>query len=165
MSEAKVVTLFEYLSKCKNREIIIDAEGAILGRLASYVAKLALMGFRVHVVNVEKAVVTGDKHMVIDSYKLWLEVRTHKNPYRHAPHRPRNPINIFKKAVWGMLPKESWRGKQALKRVKAYIGIPEEFKGKEMIVIADTLADKLKRSEYITVAEIAKAMGWKGVGL
>ncbi len=165
MTAQSVVTLTEYLSKLKNKEIVIDAEGAILGRLASYVAKLALMGFRVHVVNVEKALVTGDKHMVIESYKLWLEVRTHKNPYRHAPHRPRNPINIFKKAVWGMLPKESWRGKQALKRVKAYIGVPEEFKGKEIVSIADTLVDQLKRSEYVTLAEIAKAMGWKGVGL
>ncbi|NPA96569.1 MAG: 50S ribosomal protein L13 [Crenarchaeota archaeon] len=165
MSTQETVPLTEYLSRAKNREIVIDAEGAILGRLASYVAKLALMGFRVHVVNVEKAVVTGDKHMVIESYKLWLEVKTHKNPYRHSPHRPRNPIAIFKKAVWGMLPKESWKGRQALKRVRAYIGVPEELSGREIVAIADTLADQLKRSEYVTLAEIAKAMGWKGVGL
>ncbi len=161
----EMIALPQYLSRvAKSREIVVDAEGAVLGRLASYVAKLALMGFRLHVVNVEKAVVTGDKHMVVESYKLWLEVKTHKNPYRHAPHRPRNPINIFKKAVWGMLPKD-WRGKKALKRIKAYIGVPEELSNRERIVFADTLADQLKRSEYVTLAEIAKAMGWKGVGL
>jgi len=158
-------TLMQYLSRvAKSREIIVDAEGAILGRLASYVAKLALMGFRVHVVNVEKAVVTGDRHMVIESYKLWLEVKTHKNPYRHAPHRPRNPINIFKKAVWGMLPKD-WRGRKALKRVRAYIGIPEEFSKRERVVFPDVLADQLKRREYVLLVDIAKAMGWKGIGL
>jgi len=149
----------------KSRVINIDAEGAILGRLASYVAKLLLMGYRVNVVNVEKALVTGDRGMVIESYKLWLEVRTHKNPYRHSPHRPRNPITIFKKAVKGMLPKESWRGFKAYKRLKAYIGVPEEFRGKELIKISDTLADTLKRLETVAVADIARAMGWKGVGL
>ena len=36
-----------------DRVIVIDAEGAILGRLASYVAKLLQEGFKVHVVNAE----------------------------------------------------------------------------------------------------------------
>ncbi len=161
----EVTTLEEFLNTLKGREIVVDAEGAVLGRLASYVAKLALMGYRVHVVNVEKAVVTGERKRVIESYKLWLEVKTHKNPYRHAPHRPRNPINIFKKAVWGMLPKHSWLGKKALRRVRAYVGVPEELANKPRIVFSDTLASNLKRFEYVTVAEIAKEMGWKGVGL
>ena len=159
------ITLEEFLNSIKGQEIIIDAEGAILGRLASYVAKLAMMGFRVHVVNIEKAVVTGDRKRVIDSYKLLLELKTHKNPYRHSPKRPRNPILIFKKAVKGMLPKENWNGKLALKRVKAYIGVPVNLRNKTIIKISDTLVEELKRSEYITVAEIAKELGWKGVGL
>lgn len=161
----EVTTLEDVLNRLSVPELVIDAEGAVLGRLASYVAKLALMGVRVYVVNVEKAVITGDKKRVVDSYKLLLEVKTHKNPYRHAPHRPRNPINIFKKAVKGMLPKENWLGKLALKRVKAYIGFPEELKNKPVIKIVDTLAEHLKRREYITVDVVAKELGWKGVGL
>ncbi len=159
------LTIYEYLANLKRPEIIIDAEGAVLGRLASYVAKLLLMGFRVHVINVEKAVITGDRKMVVASYKLLLEVKTHKNPYRHSPHRPRNPILIFKKAVKNMLPKDNWYGRLALKRLRAYIGVPEEFKGKEAIKIVDTLAETLKRTEYVTVAEVAKELGWKGIGL
>ena len=161
----EVTTLEDVLNQLKVPELVIDAEGAVLGRLASYVAKLALMGVKVHVVNVEKAVITGDKKRVVDSYKLLLEVKTHKNPYRHAPHRPRNPINIFKKAVKGMLPKENWLGKLALKRVKAYVGFPEELKNKPVIKIVDTLAEHLKRREYITVDVVARELGWKGVGL
>ncbi|MEM4985597.1 MAG: uL13 family ribosomal protein, partial [Sulfolobales archaeon] len=39
-----------------SKEILIDAEGLILGRLASVVAKFLKYGYRVHVVNAEKAV-------------------------------------------------------------------------------------------------------------
>jgi len=164
MTSVRYHDINQYLANVKGMELVIDAEGAVLGRLASIVAKLALLGFRVHVVNVEKAVVTGDRKRVIEGYKLWLEVKTHKNPYRHAPRRPRNPIALFKKAVWGMLPKD-WKGRKALKRVRAYIGIPEELAKRDRLVVRETLAEELKRSEYVTLAEIAKAMGWKGVGL
>jgi len=151
-----------YLGSRDLKELIIDAEGAVLGRLASYVAKLSLLGYKVHVVNVEKALVSGDRNMVINSYKLLLNVKTHKNPYRHSIKRPRNPILIFKKAVKNMLPKDNWRGVEALKRVKAYIGIPEEFREKDIIRIADVYIEGLKRKRYVTVGEIAKALGWKG---
>ncbi len=151
-----------YLGSRDLKELVIDAEGAVLGRLASYVAKLSLLGYRVHVVNVEKALVSGDRNMVINSYKLLLNVKTHKNPYRHSIKRPRNPILLFKKAVKNMLPKDNWRGIEALKRIKAYIGIPEEFKEKDIIRIVDVYVKSLKRKRYQTIGEIAKALGWKG---
>ena len=40
--------------------VVIDAENAVVGRLASRVAKLALMGEDVLVVNAEKAIMTGN---------------------------------------------------------------------------------------------------------
>jgi len=46
------------------REIVVDATGQVMGRLASIIAKLLLLGYKVHVVNVEKAVLSGDPHMV-----------------------------------------------------------------------------------------------------
>ncbi len=144
------------------KEIVIDAEGAVLGRLASYVAKLSLLGYKVHVINVEKALISGDKDMVISSYKLLLSVRTHKNPYRHSIKRPRNPILLFKKTVKNMLPKDNWRGIEALKRIKAYIGIPKEFREKDIIKIADIYVNSSRRIRYQTIGEVAKALGWKG---
>ncbi|MEM4593785.1 MAG: uL13 family ribosomal protein, partial [Zestosphaera sp.] len=48
------------------REIVIDAEGAILGRLASRIAQLLKEGYEVYVVNAEKAVVSGEKQRVIE---------------------------------------------------------------------------------------------------
>ena len=154
----KVEVPEELLANPKDRTVIIDAEGQILGRMASYIAKLLLSGYRVIVVNAEKAVVSGERKRVIDSYKLLLEVKTHRNPYRHSMQR------IVKEAVRGMLPKESWKGLMALKRLRVYVSVPEEFRNKPKIKIRDADVSRL-RGEYVTVAEIAKEMGWKGVGI
>ncbi len=144
-----------------DRTVVIDAEGAILGRLASVVAKLLQEGFRVYVVNADKAVVSGDRLMVIKSYHIWLEIKTLRNPQKSSPKRPRSPEAIIKRAVKGMLPKDNWKGIEALKRLKVFVGIPKELKNKEFIRIPE--ADKSRlRGDYITVAEIAKSMGWKG---
>lgn len=147
----------------KNREIIINAENAVLGRLASVIAKLTKSGFRIHVINVEKAVVTGDKKMVLESYKLLFKVRTHKNPYRHTIHRPRNPVNIFKKTIKNMIPKHNSLKLKSLKKVKAYIGVPQELEIKYAVKILDCDAFYLGRKKIVPIALIAKELGWRGV--
>ncbi|MEM3831558.1 MAG: 50S ribosomal protein L13 [Sulfolobales archaeon] len=142
----------------ENNIVIIDAENMILGRMASVVAKLLLEGYRVYIVNAEKAVVSGERRRVIEGYKLLLKLKTHKNPYK-GPKKPRNPINIVKRTIRGMLPKESDRGFKALKRLRVFYGIPEELAGKPMIKIPFADASKLKY-EVVSVAEIARALGW-----
>ena len=47
---------------------VLDASGCIMGRLASHVAKALLEGEQVHVVNAEKAIVSGAKHSVFREY-------------------------------------------------------------------------------------------------
>ncbi len=142
------------------RVIYIDAENLILGRLASQVAKALLEGYTVYVFNIEKAVESGDPKMVKDSYKIWLELKTLRNPQKQSPKRPRTPEAIFKRAVKGMLPK-NWKGVKALKRLKVFVGVPPEFKNKNMIKLENASADRL--SGYrVSVAEIARSLGWKG---
>ena len=143
-----------------DKVLVIDAEGAILGRLATTVAKSLLDGYKVYVVNAEKAVVSGNPQMVIESYKVWLEIKTLRNPYKWSPKRPRNPIAIVKKAVKGMLPKDSWRGVEAFKNLKVYVGFPEELKKYNVVKVAHT-SSRLSKG-FITVGEIAKMLGWKG---
>jgi len=144
----------------KPAEIVIDADSMVLGRLASTVAKLLLLGIKVHVVNVEKAVLTGNRKSVIEGYKLLFEVKTHKNPYRHAIHRPRNPVTLFKRTVRNMLPKNPNRRLKLLKNVKAYIGLPPDFSNKVLVRVVDLSINVRKASKYITLAELAKALGW-----
>ncbi|MEL9997802.1 MAG: 50S ribosomal protein L13 [Sulfolobales archaeon] len=143
-----------------DKVLVVDAEGAILGRLATTVAKSLLDGYKVYVVNAEKAVVSGNPQMVIESYRIWLEIKTLRNPYKWSPKRPRNPIAIVKKAVKGMLPKDSWRGVEAFKNLKVYIGFPEELKKYNVVKVAHT-SSRLSKG-FITVGEIAKMLGWKG---
>jgi len=143
-----------------NKVLVIDAEGAVLGRLATIVAKSLLDGYKVYIVNAEKAVVSGNPQIVVESYKIWLEIKTLRNPYKWSPKRPRNPVAIVKKAVKGMLPKDSWRGVEAFKNLKVYIGFPEELK-KYNVVKVDYTSSRLSKG-FITVGETAKMLGWKG---
>ena len=142
--------------------VIIDAENQILGRMATEIVKLLKSGKEVIVVNAEKAVVSGPKSRVVNGYKLLFSVRTLKNPYTHGIRRPRSPINIVKRTVRGMLPKNNL-GREMYKRLKVYIGIPKEFEGKQMLKFEHADAKKLKKTKYITVGELAKELGWKGV--
>ncbi|HDJ83921.1 MAG TPA: 50S ribosomal protein L13 [Desulfurococcaceae archaeon] len=143
-------------------EVVIDATNLVLGRMASIVAKMLLMGYKVTIVNAEKAVVSGKPKMVIESYKLLFGVKTLRNPYRTGIRRPRTPERIIRYAIRGMLPKNNPRGKKALKNLRVYVGVPEEVKGKEIKTIKEASADRL-RGKYITVGELAKQLGWKGV--
>jgi large subunit ribosomal protein L13 len=144
----------------KPGELVLDADSLVLGRLASVVAKLLSLGVKVHVVNVEKAVLTGDKKRVINGYKLLFNVKTHKNPYRHGIHRPRNPVTLFKRTVRNMLPKDPNQRLKMLKNVKAYIGLPPEFKDSVIVKAVDLSITTRKAFKYITLAELAKALGW-----
>lgn len=143
-------------------EIVIDATNLILGRMASIVAKMLLMGYKVTIVNAEKAVVSGEPKMVIESYKLLFRVKTLRNPYRTGIRRPRTPERIIRYTIRGMLPKNCPKGKKALKNLRVYVGIPEEVKGKEIKTIKEACAERL-RGKYITLGELAKQLGWKGV--
>ncbi|MEW6070568.1 MAG: 50S ribosomal protein L13, partial [Candidatus Thermoplasmatota archaeon] len=80
---------------------VINAESAVLGRVASKVAKLLLNGEEIAVVNAEKAVITGPKKRTIMEFK---EKRKIGYRPRKGPYWPRMPDRILKRAVRGMLP-------------------------------------------------------------
>ncbi|MGB2692148.1 MAG: 50S ribosomal protein L13 [Thermodesulfobacteriota bacterium] len=111
---------------------LIDGEGKTVGRLATTIANIlrgknkpqytphADIGDFVIVVNADKLHFTGDK---------WNQ----KTYYRHTNHPggikeitagdllKTKPNEIIKKAVWGMLPKNTWQPK-LLTRLKVYTG-------------------------------------------
>ena len=53
---------------------LINAEGLILGRMASKVAKKLLNGERIIIVNAEKAVISGKRKSKMAEAKKFLEV-------------------------------------------------------------------------------------------
>ena len=54
--------------------MIIDAKNLVLGRLASYSAKKALLGEDVIIVNSEKAVISGGRKEVVGRYKRKIKM-------------------------------------------------------------------------------------------
>ncbi len=109
--------------------MIIDATGAILGRLTAQVAKAALEGQNVVIVNSEKIVISGDPVMTVAKYKGRRGMQDKADPEK-GPKWPKRPDYLYKRILRGMLPKHSARGKAALSRVKAYLGVPAEYAGK-----------------------------------
>jgi len=132
--------------------IIIDAEGATLGRLCTNAAKNLLNGEEIAIVNSEKAIISGKKPMIKAHYKQKREVGT----YRKGPFFPRMPDRIVKRSVRGMIPYQTPHGRAAFKRLKCYIGIPKEFEGEKIEKVME--AEK-KPIDFITIRELSRYLG------
>ncbi|MFP4082724.1 MAG: 50S ribosomal protein L13 [Candidatus Aminicenantes bacterium] len=133
----------------EHRWWLVDAEGKILGRLASEVAVL-LRGKRkpqyvdfmdsgdfVVVINAEKIKVTGRK---MDQKKYYSHSGYPGGVKQKALKEllEKKPEQVIKKAVWGMIPKNKL-GRAVYKKLKVYRGShhphqaqkPQEYRFKE----------------------------------
>ena len=140
----------------KTSTALVNADGLIVGRMASKVAKRLLNGEKVIIVNAEKAVLSGKKKGKVAEAKEFLEV----GAPRKGPFHYRRPDRMLRKTVRGMLPFKQPKGKQAYKKLKVFIGVPEDLKGQQMITLKEAQAAKLK-GPFFTLAELAKEVGWK----
>lgn len=138
-------------------EEIVDATNLIVGRMATYVAKKALDGTRVVVVNAERAVVSGTKYRVVARAKTKLKTRTLASQ-RKSPTHPRKPDTYVRRVVRGMLPWKKSRGKDAFRRVRVFVGIPADYVDKPMVRLADADASRL-RVPYISIAQLSQEIG------
>lgn len=138
-------------------EEIVDASNLILGRMASYVAKQALEGNRIVVLNAERAIISGTKERVVARAKQKLKTRTLGN-LEKSPTHPRRPDTYVRRVIRGMLPWKKTGGKEAFRRVKVYVGTPSEYQDKPSAKIMGADASKLK-VPYISVAQLSQEIG------
>lgn len=138
--------------------MIIDANNMIVGRMASFAAKKALLGEKVDIINCEKAIITGNRDDVL--HKYWYRARDMGGP-RKGPFIIRLPDRFVRRIVKGMLPMNKPRGREALKKVKGYIGVPEEFKDKPTVKVPGADVSKLNMLKRVNVGDICKHMGGK----
>ena len=131
---------------------VIDADGAVLGRLASLIAKRLLLGEEIIVINAEKAIVTGSKERIMERFSA---KRERGDPIK-GPFYPSRPDKLFKRVVRGMLPRKKKRGREALKRLKVYIDNPENLEGEKIGKRVDEI-----KCKYMRLGEICKLLGWK----
>ena len=138
--------------------IIVDAKGLIVGRLASFVAKKALLGEDVVVVNSEQAVFSGSPDDVLKKYKHLYEM----GAPRYGPFLFRRPDLFLKRIFRGMFPWKKARGREAYKRIKCYVGIPKQFENVEFSQIELKKFTELPTSERITVGEVCEVLrSWR----
>ncbi len=136
---------------------IYNGENMLLGRLASRVAKDALLGEEVKVINCDKVIVSGKKVQVFANEKTR---RARKGYPLKSQKRPRFSEKYVRRAIRGMLPWDTTRGREAFDRIMCYVGSPEEIKG-DAIVLEDASVKKLPNVKYVTVQEIIKYLGGK----
>ena len=119
---------------------LIDADGKILGRLATEVA-LLLRGKRkvnfapyidggdfVVVINIDKIKVSGNK----EEKKIYYHHTGYPGGIKEISYGKlfeKNPSAILRKAVWGMLPKNKLRA-YMIKRLKSFKGKENPYKGR-----------------------------------
>ena len=125
-------TYIPKLAEIERKWHLVDAEGKILGRLASRIAQILSgkdkpiytphldVGDFVVVINAEKVKVTGNKeekkiYYWHSGYPGGLKERTYQELL------DKKPQDIIRKAVRGMLPK-SKLGRQMFQKLKVYAG-------------------------------------------
>ena len=140
-------------------DAVYDGKDKILGRLASTVAKQLLLGKNIAVVNAEQCIISGSKESILSKYKARVDLIEKANP-EHSPYWPRRSDLLVKRIIRGMLPyHKKPSGKAAYKRLRVYIGIPEELKGTKPIEI-ETKNPKELYVSSMKVSEVSKLLGY-----
>lgn len=126
---------------------IIDGKNAVLGRLASYVAKEALKGEEIVIINCEEIIITGNKKKIREDMEA---KRKRVGSGQKGPKVSRTNQQIVKRAIRGMLPNfRTGRGREAFKKIRCYEGVPEEYKDSKKIT-----SGKEKQTKFIRVKDI-----------
>jgi large subunit ribosomal protein L13 len=121
-------------SENKGQWIVIDAEGAVVGRLASFIAMRlrgkhradftphADMGDFVVVINADKVALTGRKL----AQKVYYHHTGHPGGIKERTAgfilRGKHPERVLEKAVERMMPKESPLARKQLAKLRVYAG-------------------------------------------
>ncbi|MFS2317712.1 50S ribosomal protein L13 [Maricaulis sp. D1M11] len=131
----------------EHKWIVIDAEGAVVGRLASFIA-MRLRGK--HRPDFTPHIDTGDHVIVINAEKVVFtgNKRDDKRYYRHTGHPGgiketspaklldgRFPERVIENAVKRMLPKESPLARQQFSKLRVYAGSEHKHEAQQPEVI------------------------------
>jgi large subunit ribosomal protein L13 len=136
--------------------ITIDAKDLLVGRFATHVAKQALLGEKINIVNCEKAVISGSKEEVVAKFKNSRDRGATKGPFLH-----RTPAKFVKRIIRGMIPYKKGRGKEAFEKITCYNKVPEDLLNEKFITYEEANIEKLPNLRYVDVGHICKQLGGK----
>jgi large subunit ribosomal protein L13 len=135
--------------------MIINGEGLILGRVSTHVAKTALLGENVALVNCSKIIISGSKRSILEKQRS-LSKRSSK-PNKGIFYE-RRPDYFVLRCIRRMLP-QSARGVAALSRIRCYTKIPGSLKDKKLETVGHAHSKKLPNLKYMSVGTICTQMG------
>lgn len=138
--------------------VVVDGTDHIAGRLSSMVSKLLLDGNRVSIINCEKIMISGTRKSIIKEYREFLEISSILNP-KHGPFHPRRPDTIISRMIRGMLPRKKPSGREAHKRLRAYIGSPKELHSIKRLQFKKAMITR-RASAYTTMEDLGLTVGW-----
>ena len=144
---------------------VFDADGLVLGRLASTVADMLLKAARsdrddkVVIINSEKAIVSGSSTSVLQNYHDKYAL----NHARKGPFYPRMPDMILKRTVRGMLPyQRKSSGRRALRNLRVEIGCPHHLASDMPEGHVEGDDSKIRKSlpeSYVRLGDISASLG------
>ncbi len=134
---------------------IIDADGLILGRLASIAASRLLNGDTIAIINAERVVISGGKAATYREYKETVD----RGSTIAGPYFPRRSDQIVKRTIRGMLPYKRMRGRDAMSRLRVYIGTPAELSKSGAETIPEAGMSRLGTINYIRLGELSAKLG------
>jgi len=141
-------TYFPKQGDIEPKWFIIDAEGKVLGRLSTEIARIISgkskptytpfldTGDHVIVINAEKVLLTGRK----ETDKIYRHHSLYPGGLKQKEARfvrAEKPEHMIEQAVWGMLPKNKL-GRKMLKKLKVYRGTshPHQAQQPEVLDLA-----------------------------
>lgn len=137
--------------------MIIDAKELLVGRMATRVAKAALLGETIDIINCDKAVMSGSPEQILAKFKQ----RAERGTPAKGPHIPRRSHYLVKRMIRGMLPYKKTKGREALARIKCHVGVPAEFEGKPTVTFEDAHVETLPVLKYCSVSRVVSYLGGK----
>lgn len=135
-------------------DIIIDAKGLVLGRMASIAAKQALLGNKVIIVNASQTVISGRKRVIFERIR---QKRAMGSNIRQGPFIPTRSDSYVKRTIRGMIPYKTPKGRDALGRVRVFAQNPQNLKGNMQVPNANV--EKLPSSQFVLLETALKSAG------
>ena len=130
---------------------VIDGTNQPMGRLAVYVAKAAMKGEEIAIVNCDEVLITGSKKNILENFNT---KRSRVGTSLKGPKHKRVSKDIVKRTIRGMLPDHrEGRGRQAWKRIWCYNQVPKELENEK---IENVQIDKRKKFKYDKVKNYTK---------
>jgi large subunit ribosomal protein L13 len=125
--------------------------------MASQIAKKLMEGEEVIIVNSDRVVITGKKKTTLSEYDAWTKIKSLVDPTQ-GPIHPKRPGDLLRRTVRGMLPMKKKKGRNAFKRLEAYVGVPSEYEGEKMETFPNANIEQVNTRRFIRLGELSKSL-------